>query len=406
MKKLVIFFILIALSFGCSKKEEAKKQMGEIVVPVKVAKVVKGEIAESLSLTGNVSAKREIEISPRIAERIVSLSAKEGDWVKKGDVLVTLDSAKIDFAQKQAEAELATAKANWDKIRRGARPEEIEQAKSQCEQAIANLRLAESDFARMKKLHEQKAISEKDYEAYSAKYKIAREQYNAARENLELIKKGAREEDKRIAKNQLEQAQTSLKLAIENKKDTIIHSPIDGVIADKIKEEGEVVSPGIPIYKMLDLNTVRIEVSIPDNKIGMIQCGQDAEIHLDSFPGKIFTGKITFISPNADVTSRSFKARVELDNSEHLIKEGMFARVKIILQEKSGILIVPITAITEQSSEKIVFVPEGGIAKSQIVSTGIQNENSVEIVKGVSEGEQVIIEGNYGLSEGAKVRIE
>ncbi|MBW2032170.1 MAG: efflux RND transporter periplasmic adaptor subunit [Deltaproteobacteria bacterium] len=401
--------LLICLVFfaGCRENTSAESKPPEPKRQVTVVPVQKGDLAETLLLTGTLNAAQEVKITSKIPGRVEKVPVEEGTLVKTGDMLIQLEQKELSLAVAQAEAAVATAQAGLTKVLAGTRKEKIEQARAALAQAKANADLSKITFERMAKLLKDKSISRTKYDEAKAHYDAAIAQYNSAQAHLEMEKTGATREDIDIARAQVGLATAALATARRQFQNATINSPIDGVVAHKNVEPGEVVSPpmipGKALLDIVDIKSLKTMVNISENRIKDVKLGQEAIITLDGFIGETFTRKVSMISPVVDVKSRTFKAEVLISNPGNRLKPGMFARVQLILTKQTDIVRVPIKAITEGEKGKVVFLAVNGMAEVRPVKLGISDGVDVEIISGIKPGEKVIVEGNLGLDHGDKI---
>ena len=189
-----------------------------------------------------------------------------------------------------------------------------------------------------------------------------------------------------------------------------VKSPIAGMITKYFVDLGDEVfpaqpMPGQPLLTIAEINKVKIEIHLSEKDTGKVKKEQKVRILVDAYPEKIFWGKVSEIAPQINSLTRKLKVDVEVSNEEHLLKSGMFARVEIITNEYENILVVPLKAVLDKEKEKVVFVVKENKAKMVLVGTGVNDEENIEIKKGLSLGEKVIVEGNYGLTEGTEIEI-
>lgn len=186
-------------------------------------------------------------------------------------------------------------------------------------------------------------------------------------------------------------------------------APVDSLLAGTVGrvyvDFGAKVTPQTPIALIVDMDRVKVKIDVVERDLPKITIGQEAQIKVDAYPEKVFTGKIWKISPVVDPISRKAPAEILVSNPKHLLRPGMFARVVIIIKTHKNTLFLPHKAVLKQNGEKIVFVVQDSRAILKRVETGLSDEESVEIISGLNEGEMIIIEGNYGLSNNAQVRV-
>jgi len=401
--------LLICLMFiaGCGEKASGNSKPTVPMRQVSVTPAQKGDLAETLSLTGTLNAIQEVKITSKIPGRVEKVLVGEGNPVKAGDVLIRLEQDELELAVKQAEAAVAAAEAGLAKVLAGIRKEKIDQTQAALAQAKANTDICKITFERMTILLKDRSIPETRYDEAKARYDAALAQHLSAQAQLEMAKTGATKEDIQIARTQVGQARAALATARRQLQNATITSPIDGIIAHKNVEPGEVVSPpmlpGKALLDIVDMSSLKTMVNISEKRVKAVKLGQEAIITLDAFPGEIFPGKVSTISPVVDTQSRTFKAEVLIPNPGNRSKPGMFARVQLVLIKRTDVIKVPIKAVTEGKQGKVVFLAVNGMAKVRLVELGISDEVDIEVISGVNPGDLVVIEGNLGLEDGDKI---
>jgi RND family efflux transporter MFP subunit len=186
-------------------------------------------------------------------------------------------------------------------------------------------------------------------------------------------------------------------------KHTNVRAPISGIVSYISVKENETFSPAAPtalgkpcLFRLINLDKMEAKINVSDKDITRIKTGQKVIVETDSNPEEEFSGKISFISPQADMMSGTFICEIEITNREHLLKHYQFARIKILTNISKNTLVIPQNALIKSG---IVFVVENDIIKKRIVTTGIQNEYEIEVLSGISENEVIAIRGNVGLKD-------
>ncbi len=207
---------------------------------------------------------------------------------------------------------------------------------------------------------------------------------------------------------QIISARENLAMAKQRFNDTVIVAPFSGLIVKRFINKGEFVStmPPSPLFLIMNTDRVKIEISLPEIHIPRIHIGNPTEVRIDAYPGIIFRGKVSTINTMVDPVSRAFKIKVEILNKDHRLKPGMFARVKIYPTVHKDALIVPFKSVIERKGSMFVFVIEGNTVKLRAIRAGITNEREVEVIYGLKEGENVVIEGHYGMADKTNVQVE
>lgn len=187
-----------------------------------------------------------------------------------------------------------------------------------------------------------------------------------------------------------------------------VKAPIKGTIIRYYVDIGESVipqepMPQEPVLNIAYMDKVKIVVNVGEKDISKLRKGEKVRVSVDAYPEESFLGRVVRVAPAVDPRSRKVKVELEIENKDHRLKPGMFADVEIIYNEHSNVLVVPRIAVLEREGRTILFTIEDERAKLREVKTGVSDEEKIEIVEGLTEGESVIIEGNYGLIDGAKV---
>ena len=289
--------------------------------------------------TGTIEAT-EVDVSAEIGGQIEKLLIDEGDRVQRGRLLARIEDSQLEAETARAEAALESARAVLEDLEAGARSEELERARMQVKLARATLELAEADWKRTAELHQEGVLSENRRDAMRANRDVAKNQYEAVMEELKLLEAGARPDQIEAARWQVKQAEAALQLAAVRLEKTGILAPISGVVLVKDSEEGEVILPGVPIVTIADPNDMWVKIYIDEINIGKIRLGQHAALHVDSYPEREFSGKVTYISDEAEFTPKNiqtredrvklvFAVKVGIDNEGGLLKSGMYADVRL-----------------------------------------------------------------------------
>lgn len=289
--------------------------------------------------TGVVEAT-EVEVQPELSARIQALLVEEGDRVREGELIAQLDKEQLQAQLKLSEAEAAAARARLRDLEAGSRPQEITMAEASLRAARAELERARQDWLRAKELYEQKMLTEQESDRAKATYDVALARAAEAGERVQLLKEGERPQRIEAARAELKRARAALELVRVQLEDTEVRSPLSGTVAIKHAEEGEVGMPGSPLVTLLDLEDLWVTVYVKEARIGFVKLGQPAEVSVDSYPGKVYTGKVIHVSDEAEFTPKAvqtpeervklvFAVKVAVENPRQELKPGMPADVRI-----------------------------------------------------------------------------
>jgi RND family efflux transporter MFP subunit len=324
-------------------------------VAVEVTSVRQSTITEVVSGVGTVDAIRDVMVASETAGRVTKVLVRVGDHVRQGQILAVVD----------------------DELKAVA----VEQAKAQALAAETNTKKSQRDYERAESLYKTRDISDAELEAYRLGYRSAEAQYQAALAGLTAAKK---------------------QLA-----DTRIKSPIQGYIASKKIEVGEMVAPGMEIANIVDLSSVKVRLSIPEEQVVKLRLKQPATLRLDSSPNVKFTGAIyTIGSKSESPMGHTYPVEVIVENkSTGLLKAGMFARVEIIANKVVNALTIPKESLVNEDDIPMVFVAEKNIARERPVKLGVRSGESVQVLEGLKNGDLVISFGQKKLKDGTAVQI-
>jgi len=379
---------------------DVQKQRG---VPVVLTRPQRKPVTERLSLLGTVAPWKEIEVSARVAEEITSSSLVLGLDVQRDQTVVTLFDEVLAVRVRQAEAAVAQAQSVVDRLRAGARTQEVKQSEARLAAAQAGAESAGKEFRRVQELLDKKAIPEQKAEKVIAAYEAARSELEAAKEQVSLVKEGARREDIRGAEAAAAQARAALELARFQLRFTRIQAPIAGTVSRIMKEVGEQTEVGKPVFALEALNPAFLDVDVPKNEIRRIHPGQSARI-VDERSGFAVEGTVAEIKPDADLHSRTFLTRIRFDNPEHRFRPGMFGRAIIDLERRDQALVLPKDCLLSlDTASSSVFLVVDGRAVVRNVTTGLRAEDEVEILDGLPEEAAVVLQGQKNLASGTIV---
>jgi len=296
-----------------------------------------------LTLHGNVDI-RQVELAFNGNGRIADIQVREGDRVKQGQVLATLDTARLQLSLKQAQAQVEAQRQVVARLQAGSRPEEIRQARAQRDGARAAVADAEAVYKRQQDLVAQNFVSQQ--QADTAKFALdkASEQLKATEESLRLAELGPRKEDIAAAKATLAVYEASVSVINRDIEEGVLLAPSDGIIENRILETGDMASPAKPVFTLALTHPTWVRVYLPETELGRIPMGAMATVSTDSDPDKPFKAWVGFVSPSAEFTPKSvettdiraslvYQARVFVCEGEDRLRLGMPATVKIDLDQ-------------------------------------------------------------------------
>ncbi len=399
---LVVALIVIVLVSGNKEK----------VIAVQTEKVKRMTLVQVVEANGKINPQTQVKINAEVSGEIIDLPVKEGDRVRKGQLL-----CRIKPDAYLADRDQAVANLN--------------RAKSALVQRRADLKRIESEFKRQSELHSKGLISDSDFES-------GKNALDAATSNVES------------AEYDVQNSQAFLTRQKENLGKTSIYSPIDGIVSQLLSKNGERVSgssftQGTEIMTVSDLAVMEARVEVNENDVVLISLNDTARVEVDAFPDRIFTAVVYQIANTANTKAAgtqeevtNFEVRLLLLDKGVEFRPGMSCSAKIETETKTNVLAVPLQAVTTRDPRKkseeqpmeegqegmastpkkeerakpdqVVFLAAGGVARKQVVHTGISSDSFIEVLDGLKEGQE-IIKGNYravsrDLEDNSKIRID
>jgi HlyD family secretion protein len=387
MKKryLVLGAVIIA---GAVVGGLSMQKKGEKPLEVQTVKAERAPIVQKVNATGKIQPKTQVKISADVSAKIVRMNVKEGDWVDPGDLLLELDSERYLASVESEEANVRSAIADAELVR-----ENVDQT--------------ERVYNRARELLERKLESQANLDSAQAAYQVEQARYQSALDKVEQ------------ARGRLKQARDALSKCT-------IYAPMAGTISDLNKEQGEIAIGSQfqedVIMVLADLGAMEALVNVDENDIVAIDFGQVAEIEVDALPDELLKGTVTEIANSANVQAQGttsqkteFEVTLTIESAKQELRPGMTASADIITATRDDALSIPIQSVTvrtmeqlktadENAAEKfqpakdgfveLVWVLDDGKVSARQVKTGIQGDELIEVVEGLSEGDEVV-SGNY-----------
>lgn len=395
-RPLAIFISLLSVLVLVASCSSGKKPESKVdTVPVAIGKVHRAECNQTIFVSGSVvSPDAPSKLSFLVSGKVIFVGPREGEYVRKGQVLAQIDPTDFRISVKGAEAQKDKAHAAMEKAMNSFRPEMLEQARIAYERA-------EDEYRRMKMMYESNSLAPNDFQKFKAAYETAKQGYEEA-------KAGGAREDKQLSRAAYDQAEAQRQLAAKALSDATLVAPIDGYIDMRGIEPGETASPGRPVFRIVRLNPVEVNVGVPETDLHRVRVGQKAVVTLPALPGQSFEGTLRIVNVGADPSTRTYMARISLPNPKHILKIGMVAEAKIAGDGKISMMTVPGEAIVRDAQgATIIFVyfPKQGRVYSKRVKAGSLCGTEVEIKEGLSGNESIVIAGQDHLRDGVPVTI-
>ncbi|MDA3814870.1 MAG: efflux RND transporter periplasmic adaptor subunit, partial [Patescibacteria group bacterium] len=376
-----IFLFLVAAVIGviALRKTEAQDEKQENIKQVKVIKIEKGLFSDIQEYSGLVKGIQETNLAPKISGRIIEVYKKEGDIVQKGELLAVIDGSEL-FDQKNLSAQqLNNAKKS------------LEETKDYYDQLVDQ---AEEELDIAKDVYDEA----KD-EGSSEDISTADKNIDRAEESVKSAKK-MRDLQEQTAENQVSASEDQLKIYSNSVDNTRLIAPYAGVVTRKYFDAGRLVSPQSPIFSVADSNQKEIEITIPGSVAKKLSLGSKVEIEDSS--QEIFSGQIKAISPVSDMVTRKSLVKVSFENDEN-VRLGELMNIKLKTNQKERVISIPLSAVRKDYHEDSVFVLKNDVVEKRIIDLGNIENDRVEIINGVEEGDVIVVEGQSYLKNNEKV---
>ena len=364
--------VAVVVGIGIYSRREAlfaskKIDTGPTSVIVKTETVRPDKtIADKIIQNMSIDAEKRVELLPRVTGRLLSLSVKQGDFVRKGEQVATLEHDQQNALILSTEAQAASARADTEKAR-------------------AQMLNAKTNLERYRRLEKEGFSTKQQLETMETEYTSAAASLRAAQ-----------------AKERQYEAEASRVRSAKD--DYIIRAPMDGVVLnDYSLTPGAMISPSSPILDIADLRKLKATLKVPESKIFIVTQGMPVRLQFDALPGETFEGGVTRIDQYVDPATRTSNVEIALDNEKQAggrLRPGMFGQASIVEKEYRNVITVPEGALHSSEKGYYVFVVRDGRAEMREVETGVRENSRVQVKKGLISGDEVITFGGNNLNSG------
>ena len=374
-----------------------------------------------LTASGYIVPHHKINVNSKVTGRVAWIGVEKGDKVKQGQVLVRLEDEEFRAQYEQARGAAENARAYLEELEHGSRPEEIDQAQHNLDEARATLVNDKLTLDRDRELWSQGVVSRQAFDDATAKFEADQQRVQSLEKAYRLAKIGPREEEVVRAKGALLQAEGQEAYAKSWLDATVIRAPVSGTILERTAEKGELVTaqfasgaeggPQGQVVALADLNDIQVELDIAQDDFAKLGPKQKAIVTVDAYPDRKYQGEIHEISPEANRQKATVQVKVQILNPDEYLRPEMNATVKFLADnskpassQDSGVS-VPASAIHDENGRKVVFLAFDGKALEREVQI-ISQQSSGFTVKGLNGGENVITAAPSSLKKGDRVKIK
>jgi len=384
--------VIITLA-GCGRQEhvQAKQDTGPIAVNVAAVEVRK--VQRTVESVGTMFPYDESIISAEIDGRVDDIKVDLGDQVTSGQDMVHIADEEYRYLLAQQQAQLRQALERLGLKDENQKIADVRQAPGP-RQAQADLFDAEQRYKRLKQLVEQGVMSAADLDQAQAKFSAMQAAYetsiNVAGNLIQTV----------------EQFKAQLDLQRKKLRDAVVHAPFSGYVKERLVTPGQYVRVNTPLITLVKIDPIRLRLEVPERMAPWVRNGQIADVSVEAFEGRHFSGKIWRISTMVDQTKRTFVVEALIDNPNALLKPGSYARSRVPTEKIDTIKLVPTRAVSYVYGANKVYVVANDVVQAREVKLGDRFGENVEIAEGVEAGEQVATTQLQRLDTGARVRVE
>ena len=374
---------------------------------VEVAPVKRVDMERTVTSEAILFPLHEAAITPKVSAPVKEFKVQRGAKVKAGELLAILENRDLAGSELESKGAFEQAEANYQTATAATLPEEWQKAEFDLNAAKQNYEAQQKIYQARQSLFQQGALPRKDLDAAQVAATQAKNEYELAQKHYNALQAGGKEQAKKSATGQLNQAKGHYQNSAAQLSYTEIHSPIDGVVTDRPLYPGEMASTSAPMITVMDVSQVVARAHIPQEQAALLKVGDPAQI---TAPGvdEPAEGKVTVVSPALDPNSTTVEVWVQAPNPKRSLRPGSTVSVKMVASKNAGALVVPSSSLltAEDGTTTVMIAGSDGKAHQQKVTVGFKQDQDALITSGVQAGQQVITKGNYGLPDNTKITVE
>jgi multidrug efflux pump subunit AcrA (membrane-fusion protein) len=394
---------ILLISAACSGEKPDK----EPTVSVQVAPVEKTTIEHVIKAQAILFPRQQAAIVSKISAPVQKFLIKRGSPVHEGQLLAVLENRDLSAAAQENKGAYSQAEATYETTTSAGLPEEMQKAEAEAQQSKQALEAQEKVYQSRQQLYEQGALPRKELDQSGVEIVQARNQYALAKRHLDTLVAIGKAQELKGAAGQLESAKGKYLGAEAQLSYSEIRSPINGVVTDRPLYPGEMSAAGTPIVTVMDVSSVIAKAHIPQADAALLKVGDKGTVTVPGFDQPV-EGKVTVVSPALDPNSTTIEIWLEAKNPKQQLKPGTSVQLSLTAKTVKDALVVPAAAVitAADGTTAVMVAGSDGKAHQKTVKLGIHQDDDVQILEGVNEGDKVVATGAYGLPDNTKIKIE
>jgi membrane fusion protein, multidrug efflux system len=377
---LLVVGVSLAIA-GCNSGQAAGpgtgrgRGRGGPAVQIETATISRMSIERHADLSGTLVSPDQAKVSSEVAGIVREVPVQLGTEIRAGDTLVRLEPRELSLALERADSALKQVEAQLGLTRSDSEQVPPDEEVATVRQAAANRDDAKAAYDRAQQLNGRGLLSKVDRDTAETRMKVMEANYQAALDNV------------RALRATLQDRRASYDLAVKKLNDAVIKAPVAGSVSERLVQPGEFIRENTQVVTIVQMNPLKLRTSIQEKFAGMIRQGQEVKFSVEAFPDRSFDGKVAYVSPAVDQTTRTFAIESLVDNPDRVLKPGFFAKGTVALKVDDNVMVVPDDTVSTLAGVSTVYVIEDAKARQQIVTLGSHEGKQWEIVEGLKGNE-------------------
>ncbi|MGG7148035.1 efflux RND transporter periplasmic adaptor subunit [Clostridium butyricum] len=403
VRKIVIYALVVAVllvgtfivKFISSNSKTDNVMASENKLSVEVYKAELKDRMSGDTYKSTLEAYEQGIISSKISAKVTKVVVENGQYVNEGDTIAVLDDQDIQNSIKTATAQLEVNEKQVNSAE-----QQLNSTQTSLEKLKINVDDAQRNYDREKALFDAGAVSQSELDASEKTLNTSKADYNSGQANIEISKASIES-----AKASVEAQKVNIEKLQNDLNNVVIKAPISGVISEKNVNVGQIINQGAVLAKINDISYVFATIQVPQEKINDIKVGKPAEVTLED-NNTVHNGTLDSIDLSGDSTLRVFNCKIKMENSNKELLPGEYAKVNFSNTENNNkVITIPVSSLAGSEGDYYVFINDNGVASKVSVDIGDADENNVEIISGVKEGDEIICTNMSSLKDGCKIDV-